>query len=216
MKAEATVVLAGVGWLLAGCTSPVCQPGYVTMVPSTADEDVTGRNNQQVALFLSRDPGWQAWLYAIFLSQQADDDLVDASRLNTPVWKIIDAISVAQGAYRMATSFALTPFTVTSSCLDRYPEVTGSVKLSNGLVARYSAFMNETTYFENGTSCRVSVGLVDEIDSSRGLPIATASGSQSIDWRDSFSRYLVWHQPYWTISTGTKLSLPDMVDLIEN
>ena len=45
MKAEATVVLAGVGWLLAGCTSPVCQPGYVTMVPSTADEDVTGRNN---------------------------------------------------------------------------------------------------------------------------------------------------------------------------
>ena len=216
MKAEAAMVFAGLGWILAGCASPNCQPGQPASVPPSADGDLTARNSQQVALFLSRDPGWQAWLNAIFLSQQADDDLVDASRLNTPVWKIIDAITVAQGAYRRATSFDLKPFTVTSSCLNLYPEANGSVQLSDGLIARYGAFMTRTTYFENGTSCIVSVGLVDEIDSSRGLPVATASSSQPIDWGDSFSRYLVWHQPYWTISTGTKLSLPDMVDLIEN
>ena len=217
MKAQAAIVMTGLGCLLAGCAPTICQPGQLTLVlPPTVLNDRTAYNNQQVALFLSHDPGWQAWLNAMFLSQQADDDLVDASRLNTPVWKIIDAISVAQGAYTRAKSFYLTPFTVTSSCLNLYPEASGSVQLNDGLVAQYSAFATKTTYFANGTSCLVSVGLVDEIDSSRGLPVATASSRRAIDWGYSFSRDLVWHQPFRTISTGTKLSLPDIVDLIEN
>ena len=179
------------------------------------EQDHSKYNNQQIGLFLTRDPGWQAWLDAILMSQRANDALVDASRVNTPVGEIIEAISDAQGAYRSATSFNLPPFTVTSSCRDRYSETNGWTQLSDGLKARYSFLTTDVAHFDNGSSCVVSVGIVDEIDSSRGLPIATADPQQPINFEKSFSRYLVWRQPYWTISTGTTLSVPDLVDQIE-
>jgi hypothetical protein len=217
MKAQATTVFAGLGLLvLAGCTAPHDEAGQSPPVPPPwAEQDRSAYNNQQVALFVSRDPGWQAWLNAILLSERANNALVDASRYNTPVMEIIEEITAAQDAYRVATSFNLPPFTVTSSCQNLYPETNGYVQLSNGLTVRYGFLMTETSHFDNGSSCVISIGLIDEIDSSRGMPVATADRSMSIDWGQSFSRYLTWRQPYWKISTGTTLSLPDLVGLIE-
>jgi hypothetical protein len=177
--------------------------------------DRSAYNNQQVALFISRDQGWQAWLNAILLSDRANNALVDASRYNTPVMEIIEDITAAQDAYRVATSFNLPPFTVTSSCQNLYPEVNGYVQLSNGLTVRYGFLLTQTSHFDNGSSCVISTGFIDEIDSSRGMPVATVDRNMPIDWGQSFSRYLTWRQPYWKISTGTTLSLPDLVGLIE-
>jgi hypothetical protein len=104
---------------------------------------------------------------------------------------------------------------VTSSCQNLYPEVNGYVQLSNGLTVRYGFLLTQTSHFDNGSSCVISTGFIDEIDSSRGMPVATVDRNMPIDWGQSFSRYLTWRQPYWKISTGTTLSLPDLVGLIE-
>jgi hypothetical protein len=215
MKSCATTLLACLGLLmLAGCTTAQLDKAY-PMPPSSAEQDHTAYNNQQVAWFVSRDPGWQAWLGAIQSSDRANNALVDASRYNTPVVDIIQAITAAQDAYKVATSFNLPPFTVTSSCRNLGPETTGSVRLSDGLTVRYSLLIEKTTHFENGSSCVVSVGFIDEVDSSRGLPVVTADRAIPIDWTVSFSQYLAWRQPFWKISTGTTLSLSDLVGLIE-
>jgi len=104
---------------------------------------------------------------------------------------------------------------VASSCRNLYSETNGHVQLSDGLTLRYGFLVAKTMHFDNGSSCLVSTGVIDEIDSSRGLPVATTDRSTTIDWGESFSRYLTWHQPYWRISTGMTLSLSDMVGLIE-
>jgi hypothetical protein len=216
MKAQATNVCAALGLLgVAGCTVPLGEGSPAPVPPSWAEQDHTAYNNQQVALFVSHNPGWQAWLGAIAASDRANNALVDASRANTPVLGIIQGIINAQDAYRSATSFDLPAFTVRSSCRNLLSETSGSVLLSNGLTVRYSFIVTETSHFDNGSSCVSSVGFIDEIDSSRGLPVATVDHGTSFDWTESFSRYLVWRQPYWKISTGTTLSLPDLVDLIE-
>ena len=217
MKAQAIAIVAGAGLaLVAGCTSA---PGHENLPPPVppawAEQDRTAYNNQQVALFVSRDPGWQAWLNAMLMSQHADDALVDASRLNTPVLNIIKAITIAQDSYRVATSFNLPPFTLTSGCGDLYPETTGAVQLPYGLIVRYGFLMSISAQFGNGSSCLTSIGFIDEVDSSRGLAISTADRNQPFDWTGSFSRYLVWSQPFWRLSTGTTLSQSDMVGLIE-
>jgi hypothetical protein len=216
MEAQAKTVLAGLGLLvLAGCVSVPGEGRRPPVPPLWAEQDRTAYNSQQVALFVTRDPGWQAWLNAVLLSEWANNALVDASRYNTPVMHIIRGITAAQDAYRVATSFYLPPFTVTSSCRNLYSETNGHVQLSDGLTLNYGFLAAKTMYFENGSSCLVSYGVVDEIDSSRGLPVATADRRRAIDWGKSFSHYLTWHQPYWRISTGTTLSLSDMVGLIE-
>ena len=218
MKTQAARVLAGLGLVvLASCTDiPLCEPGPSPLVlPPLAAQDRTDYNNQQVALFASHDPGWQAWLNAMAVSEGANNAVVDASRSNTSVTSIIQAITNAQDAYRVATSFDLTPFTVTSRCRNLYSETNGHVQLVDGLTIRYGFVATEMTHFENGLLCVVSVGVIDEVDSSRGLPIATVDLSLPINWSESFSRYLVWHQPYRKLSTDTNLSLPDLVDLIE-
>jgi hypothetical protein len=216
MEAQATTIFAGLGLLvLASCTAVPGRAGQPLVPPLWAEQDRTTYNNQQIALFVSSDPGWQAWLNAILLSEWANNALVDASRYNTPVMDIIRRITAAQDGYRVATSFNLPPFTVTSGCRNLYSETTGHVQLSDGLALHYGFLAVRTIYFENGSYCRVSYGIVDEIDSSRGLPVATADRGRAIDWGESFSRYLTWHQPYWRISTGTTLSLSDMVGLIE-
>jgi hypothetical protein len=216
MRAQAATALAGIGLFgLAGCAAPIGEPSPVPVPPSWAEQDRTAYNNQQVALFVGHDPGWRAWLNAIASSEQANNALVDASRANTPVMDIIEAITKAQDAYRVATSFNLPPFTVNSSCLNLYPEVDGAAQLSNGLTVRYGFIATETRHFDNASSCLISVGVIDEIDSSRGLPVATIDHDMPINWGDSFSRYLTWRQPYWKISTGTTLSVSDLVRLIE-
>jgi hypothetical protein len=217
MKAHAAIVFAGfqVLWL-AGCVAPldeVSQPP--PLPPLWAEQDRTTYNNQQVALFVERDPGWQAWLNAILSSTRASDALVDTSRYNLPVWDIIRKITDAQDAYRVATSYQLPPFTVMSSCRNRFAESNGAVQLSNGLTVRYAFLAFEKSRFDNGSSCVVSVGSIDEIDAGRGLPVATVDLTMPIDWNESFSRYLVWRQPYWKISTGSTLSLSDLLGLIE-
>jgi hypothetical protein len=215
MKAQAATAF-GLGLLgLAGCVAPIGAAGEPPMPPPWAEQDHTEYNNQQVALFISRDPGWQAWLNAIASSQQADDALVGASRYNTPMWDIIRTITKAQDNYRIATSFNLPPFTVRSSCMNLYPESNGSVQLSDGLTIRYGFFGAQKNRFDNGSSCLISIGLIDEIDSSRGLPVARADPTTPIEWSESFSHYLTWRQPFWKISTGTTLSLSDLVGLIE-
>jgi hypothetical protein len=217
MITQAAAVFAGLGLLgLASCTTPLGEASQPPpMPPAWAQQARTAYNNKQVLLFVSRDPGWQAWLNAIVASQRADDAVVGASRYDTPVWTIIQTITAAQDAYRLATSFYLPPFTVTSSCLNLYPEANGAVQLDNGLTVRYGFFQTKTTDFNNGSSCLASIGVVDEIDSSRGMPIAIADSSRAIDWSQSFSRYLTWHQPYWELSTGATLSLSDLLRLIE-
>jgi hypothetical protein len=215
MNAKAATVLAGLGsFILAGCTASV-EEANQPVPPPWAELDRTAYNNQQVGLFVSRDPGWQAWLNAILLSDRANNALVDASRYNTPVIDIIQDVIAAQDAYRAAHSFNLSAFTVTSSCKNVNSETNGSVQLSNGLTVRYGFFLTQTKVFENGSSCVISTGLVDEIDSSRGLPVATANLNAPIEWDQSFSHYLAWHQPFLKLSTGTTLSLSDMVTLIE-
>jgi hypothetical protein len=164
---------------------------------------------------VSHDPGWQAWLNAFQSADRANDALVGASRWNTPVIGIIQAITAAQDAYRLATSFSLPPFTVTSGCQDLPEETRGYVRAADGLTIRYGFFRRRTSEFENGSSCAVSVGFVDEVDSSGGLPMAAVVRGKRIDWDGSFSRYLLWRQPFWQIATGTTLSFPDLVDLIE-
>jgi hypothetical protein len=217
MTAKAANALAGLGLLvLAGCAAPYGAVSEAPPVPPLwAELDRTAYNNQQVALFVSRDAGWQAWLRAIYASEAANNALVDASRYNTPVTDIIEGITAAQDAYRVATSFNLTPFTVTSGCRNLHSETSGFVQLSNGMTVHYGYLLNSTRYFDNGSSCLVSTGLIDEVDSSRGSPIAIADSGTAIDWSASFSRYLVWRQPYWKIATGTTLSVPDLVELIE-
>jgi hypothetical protein len=197
MRAQAATVLASMGLFgLASCAAPIGEPGSSPAPPSWAEQDRTAYNNQQVALFVSHDP-------------------VDASRANTPVMDIIEAITRAQDAYRVATSFNLLPFTVRSSCLNISPEINGAAQLSNGLTVRYGFVATETRYFDNASSCLISVGVIDEIDSSRGMPVASVDRKTAIDWSDSFSRYLIWRQPYWKVSTGTTLSVSDLVRLIE-
>jgi hypothetical protein len=217
MKAQAAIVFAGLQLLgLAGCVAPVDEASRPPpMPPPWAEQDRTAYNNQQVALFLERDPGWQAWLNAILSSAQASDALADTSRYNTPVWEIIREITDAQDAYRAATSYQLPPFTVTSSCGNRPPESNGSVRLSDGLTVHYGFLATERSRFDNGSSCVISIGVIDEIDAVRGLPVATVDRTAPIDWSDSFSRYLVWREPYWKISTGSTLSLSDLLGLIE-
>ena len=217
MFIRAATLLAGLGLLgLSGCCVSIGERGQPPpMPPLWAEQNRTAYNNQQVALFVSRDPGWQAWLNAILASQRANDALVDASRYNTSTWDIIQSVIAAQDAYRVATSFNLPPFTVTSSCLNLGPEINGAVQLGDGLIVRYGFFSTTTNDFDNGSSCVISIGLIDEIDSSRGQPVATADRSRPIDWNASFSRYLTWRQPYWKISTGTTLSLSDLVRMIE-
>jgi hypothetical protein len=216
MRAQAATVLASMGLFgLASCAAPIGEPGSSPAPPSWAEQDRTAYNNQQVALFVSHDPGWRAWLNAIASSEQANNALVDASRANTPVMDIIEAITRAQDAYRVATSFNLLPFTVRSSCLNISPEINGAAQLSNGLTVRYGFVATETRYFDNASSCLISVGVIDEIDSSRGMPVASVDRKTAIDWSDSFSRYLIWRQPYWKVSTGTTLSVSDLVRLIE-
>jgi hypothetical protein len=216
MRAQAATVLTSVGLLgLTSCAAQIVQPSQPPAPPPWAEQDRTAYNNQQVTLFVSHDSGWQAWLNAIASSEQANNALVDASRANTPVMDIIAAITRAQDAYRVATSFNLLPFTVRSSCLNLDPEVNGATRLSDGLTVRYGFLLTDKNQFSNGSSCVVSVGVIDEIDSSRGLPVATLDRDATIDWGDSFSRYLDWRQPYWKISTGTTLSVSDLVRLIE-
>ncbi len=217
MKVHAATALTGLGLLVfVGCTAPRGAVGPAPPLPPPwAELDRAAYNNQQVALFVTHDAGWQAWLNAIRASEAANDALVDASRYNTPVIDIIQAITAAQDAYKVATSFNLTPFTVTSSCRDLYPETSGYIHLSDGLTVRYGYLQNETSHFDNGSSCLIAIGFINEIDSSRGLPVVTADHTMPIDWGESFSRYLVWRQPYWKLSTGTTLSLSDMVGLIE-
>ena len=216
MGAQAAVVMAGVMLLgSAGCTAPPCGPSQSPGLPASATQDKTAYNNQQVALFLDCDPGWHAWLNAIRASERANNALVDGSRYNTPVIEIIQSVIAAQDAYRVATSFSLPPFTVVSGCGNLYPETNGSVLTSNGLTVRYGFFTSQTQHFGDGSSCAVSIGFIDEVDSSRGMPIVTVDRHAVTNWDESFSHYLVWRQPYWTLSTGTTLSLPDMVGLIE-
>jgi hypothetical protein len=216
MEARAKTMFSGLGLLvLSGCTAVPGEARPPPIPPLWAEQDRTAYNSQQVALFVGRAPGWQAWLNAVLLSERANNALVDASRYNTPVMDIVRGITAAQDAYRAATSFYLPPFTVTSSCRNLYSETNGDARLSDGLTLHYGFLAAKTMYFENGSSCLVSYGVIDEIDSSRGLPVATADRSRAIDWGESFSRYLAWHQPYWRISTGTTLSLSDMVGLIE-
>jgi hypothetical protein len=217
MTAQSAKALAGLGVLsLAGCILPPGEAGQPSPTPPPwAEQDRATYNSQQVGLFVSKDPGWQAWLSAILASQRANDAIVDASRYNTPVWDIIRTITAAQDSYRVATSFNLPPFTVTSSCRNLPSETTGAVQLSIGLTVRYSFFTSRTIRFNNGSSCATSIGLISEIDTARGLPVAVADHTRRIDWGESFSRYLTWRQPYWRISTGTTLSLSDLVGLIE-
>jgi hypothetical protein len=47
------------------------------------------------------------------------------------------------------------------------------------------------------------------------LLIAATDPNLPIEWDQSFSHYLVWRQPYWKLSRGTTLSIPELVDLIE-
>jgi hypothetical protein len=219
MGARVATALFGLGMLLLpGCAVGPDGPALLTSPaapPAWALHDRFAYNNQQVALFVSRDPGWQAWLNAFQSAERANNALVQASRYNTPVIEIIQAITAAQGAYRLATSFNLPPFTVTSSCRDLPGETSGYVQAANGLILRYRFFAHRTGDFENGSSCAVSVGFIDEVDSSGGLPIAAVDRGKPIDWNRSFSHYLLWRQPFWQIVTGTTLSLPDLVDLIE-
>ena len=217
MRTRAAAVTAGLGLLgLSGCMR-LGDAGQPTPTPPLfAEQDRTAYNNQQIALFVSEDPGWKAWLNAMLASQQATDALVDASRYNTPVWTIIQAIIAAQDAYRVATSFSLPAFTVTSSCLRLPSEVSGAARLSNGLTVRYDLLTEQTTRFDNGSYCTASVGFIDGVNSSRGLPIAAAIPGTQIDWGTSFSHYLVWRQPFWKISTGATLSLSDLVGMIEH
>jgi hypothetical protein len=219
MGVRAATALFGLGMLLLpGCADGLNGPGPPPPAPAPpawALQDRSTYNNQQVALFVSRDPGWQAWLNAFQSAERANNALVQASRYNTPTMEIIQAITAAQDAYRLATSFDLPPFTVTSSCRDLPEETTGYVQTANGLILRYGVFTHGTSHFANGSACVVSVGFIDEVDSSGGLPIAAVDRGQSISWDGSFSRYLPWRQPFWRIATGTTLSLPDLVDLIE-
>jgi hypothetical protein len=217
MRVKAAAFLAISGLLvLTGCAAPSAEPVPLPQAPPPfAAQDRTDYNKQQVALFLAHDPGWKAWLNAMSASEQANDALVDASRLNTSTTAIIYAITRAQDAYRVATSFDLAPFTVTSGCRNILSETTGSVQLGDGLTVRYGFIAMKTIRFENGTSCVASVGFIDEVDSSRDLLIAATDPNLPIEWDQSFSHYLVWRQPYWKLSRGTTLSIPELVDLIE-
>ncbi len=217
MKARASALFSCLGLLmLAACASGSPVPAQPPPVPPpSAEEDRTAYNHGQVALFVSQDPGWQAWLNAMRWSSGANSLLVGVSRYNTPVSQIIQAVTAAQDAYRIATSFRLPAFTVTSSCLAISSETTGTAQLQDGLRVRYAFLLRARKTFENGSSCEIDTGLINEVDSSGGLPIAKVVPGQTIDWQESFSRYLVWSQPFWELSTGTTLSRSDLLGLIE-
>jgi hypothetical protein len=183
--------------------------------PASAEQDMSAYNNRQVGAFVSTDPGWRAWLNAFQASEQADNAILDTSTFNTPVVQLVQAVTVAQDAYRSATSFYLPPFSVTSSCRQGYAETNGLVRLSDGLLVRYSYQYSLDHRFENGSSCRMGVGSIDEVDSSRGLPIVTVKPPGERDSGRSPSALLVWNTPFAEISRNNTWSLPDLVELIE-
>jgi hypothetical protein len=183
--------------------------------PASAEQDLTAYNNQQVAGFVSTDPGWRAWLYAFRRSDQANNAVLDTSTYTTPTIQLIQDVTLAQDAYRSATSFQLPPFAVTSSCLDLYSETNGAVRLVDGLVVRYRSLRRSTKTFDNGASCQQSVGFVSEVDSSRGLPIVVANPPEDMTWQGNFAPYLVWNAPFSEISRDNLMSLSDLVTLIE-
>jgi hypothetical protein len=183
--------------------------------PPWAEQDLSPYNNQQVAGFVSADPGWRAWLNAFQTSDQANNAILDTSTFTTPTMQIVQSITAAQDAYRSATSFSLSPFMVTSSCRDLDSETNGSVRLADGLLVRYRALYGFKRMFENGASCRQSVGFVSEVDSSRGLPIVTINPPARTSGQPAVSADLVWNTPFSQISRDNLLSLSDLVTLIE-
>jgi len=205
---------------MAGCSANAWPGGSAAgsqapVPPPWAEQDLSQYNNQQVAGFVSTDPGWRAWLNAFQASDQANNAILDTSTFSTPTMRIVQAITLAQDAYRSATSFSLSPFTVTSSCRDLDSETNGSVRLADGLVVRYRALYSVTRMFDNAASCRQSVGFVSEVDSSRGLPIVTVDPPARTSGPQSVSAGLVWNTPFAQISKDNLLSLSDLVTLIE-
>jgi hypothetical protein len=216
----ATALAAGGLLALAACSTTgwpgAPQPDAQAPVPPTsAEQDLSQYNNQQVAGFVSADPGWRAWLNAFQASDQANNAILDTSTFTTPTMQIVQEIAAAQDAYRSATSFSLSPFMVTSSCHDLDSETNGSVRLADGLLVRYRTLYGFTRRFDNGASCRQSVGFVSEVDSSRGLPIVTLNAPAGTSGQQTVSADLVWNTPFSQISRDNLLSLPDLVTLIE-
>jgi hypothetical protein len=219
-RATAWGLAAAISLVLAGCAAnggigsgPVSAP--TPLPPASAEQDLTATNNQQVAGFVSTDPGWLAWLYAFRISDQANNAVLDTSTYTTPTIQLIQDVTLAQDAYRSATSFQLPPFAVTSSCQNLPSETNGAVRLVDGLIVRYRYLHSFTKMFDNGASCRQSVGFVSEVDSSRGLPIVTADPPADMAWQGDFARYLVWSTPFSEISRDNLMSLSDLVTLIE-
>jgi hypothetical protein len=219
-RATAWALAAATSLGLTGCAANGGMGGDVAAAPppvppASAEQDLTAANNQQVAAFVSTDPGWHAWLYAFRVSDQANNAVLDTSTYTTPTIQLIQAVTLAQDAYRSATSFQLPPFAVTSSCQNLPSETNGAVRLLDGLIVRYRYLHSFTKMFDNGASCRQSVGFISEVDSSRGLPIVTADPPADMTWQGDFAPYLVWNTPFSEISRNNLMSLSDLVTLIE-
>ena len=219
-RATAWGLAAGLSLGLMGCAANGGMAGGALSAqppapPASAEQDLTAANNQQVAGFVSTDPGWRAWLYAFRRSDQANNAVLDTSTYTTPTIQIIQDVTLAQDAYRSATSFQLPPFAVTSSCQNLPSETNGAVRLGDGLIVRYRYLHSFTKTFDNGASCRQSVGFISEVDSSRGLPIVTAHPPADMSWAGDFAPYLVWMTPFSEISRDNLMSLSDLVTLIE-
>jgi hypothetical protein len=184
--------------------------------PASAEQDLTAYNNQQVAAFVTTDQGWRAWLNAFQTSAQVNDAIRDSSTSNTPVVQLIQAVSMAHDAYRSATTFALPSFLVKSSCRQNNAETNGSVRLSDGLVVRYSFQYRSDQSFYNGSSCRIAVGSISEVDSPRGLPVVTIKPPNNHGGGQGDSVTLIWDAPFSEISRESTWSLSDLVEFIES
>jgi hypothetical protein len=206
-------------FVLAGCVAQGQGhlPGLAQQepLPPPADrQDFTAANRQGVLGYLTSEPGWQAWLYAIAASDTVNAALVDASTENVPAGQLSSDVTFAKDSYRRATSFYLSPVTVASSCLNLPSETAGAVRLSDGLVVRYSYLSSAVHAFPNGASCLRATGYVSEVDSARGLPIVTAAPPGAIDWTQNFARYLIWNRPFAQISQTGSYSVSDLIALI--
>lgn len=201
---------------VSGCARgyPVVAVQQEPLPPLPDRQDFTLANRAGIANFLASDPGWQAWLFAWAASDAVNSALVDASTANVPAGDLTAELTMAKDSYRRATSFYLTPVTVRSSCLDLPSETTGAVRLTNGLVARYTAYASSREVFPNGASCLRSTGFVSEIDSARGLTIVTAAPPADIDWTANFARALAWYRPFKQISQTGSYSVSDLIALI--
>lgn len=218
MKAARITSWAALGLLaLTRCTMQaerVTSIQQIPLPPPHAMQDLSQFNSQQVADFVGANPSWQAWLWAMQRSDQANSAIVDASTTNLQTALLALYVTEAKDAYRRAGSFFLPAVTVMSSCLNLYSETNGAVSLADGLIVRYRYLSSTEHTFNDGASCQMSTGYISEVDSARGLPIVTSLPPEEIDWPQNFSSALVWNAPFSQISTSNSYSVADLIALV--